>query len=213
MDKKAIIVKRMQEELDCAHQGIIEPVAGESYMTVQYVYQMLKNSFEKASIPDHILDIFLLQDFPLSKFYDFFVDHDCFKTSVNWEQLSRDYAIYREKEFIIEQLHDKVQSEYQTFMKRVVDIAPYQIGSLITEISFKMQGFSIFRYQECFNKEDMNLLQGVEGILDKAYKKYSGEYLTPANEHYLLATAMECLNQVVEDERSAEDVLEDSLEA
>jgi len=213
MDKKKIIVDRMQEELDQAHHGIIEPVAGESYMTIQYVYQMLKTSFEKTFIPEHILDIFMIQDFPLCKFYDYFVDHDCFKATVDFEQLCRDYAIYRELEFVEERLHDKVEAEYKAFMQTVVEIAPYRMGPLISEISFKMQVFSIFRYQNSFNMEDMKVLLGVEGILEKAHGKFSGECLTPIDEHYLSATVMNCLGNVVEEERGEVDAMEDVLEA
>lgn len=213
MDKKAIIINRMQEELDHAHQGIVEPVAGESYMTVQYVYQKLKDSFEKTYIPEHILDVFMVQDFPLSKYYDYFIDQDYFRTEVDWNQISREYATYRETEFVEERLHDKVEAEYKEFMSKVVDLAPYSISKLLSEISFKIQVFSIFRYQDCFGIEDMKALQKVDGLLDKAFEKYSGDDLSPTDEHYLWATAMECLGKVVEDERGTEVVEEDALEA
>ncbi len=213
MGKKELIISRMQEELEQALESNVEPVTGESYMTLQYVYSMLKTSFEKTFIPEHILDIFMLQEFPLSKFYDYFIDHDYFKKVVNWDTISREYAIYRECEFVEEQFHDKVEKEYKDFMKTVIDLAPYQMGQLISEISFKMQVFSIFRYQDCFSVEDMKVLQGVEGVLDKAYGKYRGEYLTPADEHYLWATTMDCLGKIVEEERSEEDEYESALEA
>lgn len=213
MDKKAVITSRMQEELDNAHQGIVEPVAGESYLTVQYVYQKLRDSFEEIFIPEHILDIFMLQDFPLSKFYDYFVDHDYFKTTVDWEQLCREYATYRETEFVEESLHDKVEAEYKNFMSKVVDMAPYKMSKLISEISFKMQVFSIFRYQDCFGIDDMKVLQKVDGLLDKVYAKYDGDDLSTADEHYLWATTMNCLGKVIEDERCEEVNEEDALEA
>jgi len=132
---------------------------------------------------------------------------------VDWDTISREYAIYRECEVVEEQLHDKVEKEYKAFMETIIDLAPYQMGQLISEISFKMQVFSIFRYQDCYSVEDMKVLKGVEGLLDKAYGKYSGEYLTPADGNYLWATVMDCLGKVVEEERSEEDFLEDSLEA
>ncbi len=75
MGKKELIISHMQEELDQALESNIEPVTGESYMTLQYVYSMLKTSFEKTFIPEHILDVFMLQESPLSKFYDYFIDH------------------------------------------------------------------------------------------------------------------------------------------
>jgi hypothetical protein len=213
MDKKVVIISRMQEELDHAHQGIVEPVAGESYLTVQNVYQKLRDSFEKVSIPEHILDIFMLQDFPLSKFYDYFVDHDCFKKTVDWEQLCRKYAMYRETEFVEERLHEKVEAEYKKFMTKVVDLAPYKIGPQLTEIAIKMQVFSIFRYQDCFSIDDMKLLQEVDDLLDKAFKKHDGSIISSADEHLLWATTMECLGKVVVDERGLEVVEDDALEA
>lgn len=213
MDKKQIIVKRMQEELDNAHKGLVEPIGGESYMTVQFVYQTLRNSFEKTAIPEYILDIFMLQDFPLSMFYDYFIDHDCFKKTIDWEQLCREYAIYRECEFVEEKLHEKVQSEYKEFMTKVVDLAPYKIGPQLTEIGIKMQIFSIFRYQDCFSMDDMKLLQDVDDLLDKAFKKNDGSIISSADEHLLWARTMECLGKVVEDERELEDVEDNALEA
>lgn len=213
VDKKKIMVDRMQEELDNAHKGIVEPVAGESYMTVQYVYQMLRNSFDKAFIPEHILDIFMTQDFPLSKFYDYFIDHDCFKKTVDWEQLCREYAMYRESEYVEEKLHDKVQAEYKAFMSNVMDMAPYKMGPLLTEIAMKMQVFSIFRYQDCFSMDDMKVLQEMDDLLDKTFKKYDGSILSSADEHLLWAKTMECLGKVVNDERCESVVEDDALEA
>ena len=148
MDKKSVLVERMQEELNLALQGNIEPITGESYMTLQHVYQKLKDSFESTFIPEHILDIFLIQDFPLSKYYDYYIDHDYFQVEVDCSQLCREYALYRECEFIEESVHEKVQDEYKAFMKKVTDLAPYRMGKIISEISSKMQVFSIFRYQE-----------------------------------------------------------------
>jgi len=57
MGKKELIIKRMQEELTQALECNVEPIAGESYMTVQYVYQMLKTSFEKTFMPEHIKNL------------------------------------------------------------------------------------------------------------------------------------------------------------
>lgn len=213
VDKKQIVVERMQEELDNAKKGVVEPVAGESYMTVQYVYQMLRNSFDKASIPEHILDIFMTQDLPLSKFYDYFIDNDCFKKEVDWEQLCREYAIYRECEFVEERLHDKVQAEYKAFMTKIVDLAPYKMGSQLTEIALKMQVFSIFRYQDCFSMDDMKVLQEVDDLLDKTFKKHGGSILSSADEHLLWATTMDYLGKVVSDERCESVVEDDALEA
>lgn len=213
MDKKRIIIDRMQEELDNAHKWIVEPVAGESYMTVQYVYQMLRNSFEKAFIPEHILDIFMTQDVPLSKFYDYFIDHDYFKETVDWEQLCREYAIYRESEFVEERLHEKVQAEYKAFMTKVVDMTPYKLGAQLTEIAIKMQVFSIFRYQDCFSMDDMKLLQEVDDLLDKTFKKHDGSIVSGEDEHVLWATTMECLGEVVEDKRGEEIIQDNALEA
>jgi hypothetical protein len=213
VDKKQLVVDRMQEELDNAHQGIVEPISGESYMTVQFVYQMLKNSFEKTFIPEHILDILVTQDFPLSKFYDYFHDNDLFKKDVNWDTISRDYALYRECEYVEERLHEKVQAEYKEYMKKVVDLTPYKMGPLLTEIAIKMQVFSIFRYQDCFSMEDMKLLQEVDDLLDKTFKKHDDSVIKGDDEHVLWAKAMECLGKVVEDERELDDVEDNALEA
>lgn len=212
VDKK-IIVDRMEDELEHANKGIVEPIAGESYMTLQYVYQMLKTSFEKTFIPEHILDIFVTQELPLSKFYDYFIDNDSFQKEIDWEGLCREYAIYRECEYVEERLHEKVQEEYKEYMKKVVDLTPYKIGPLLTEIAIKMQVFSIFRYQDCFSMDDMKVLQEVDDLLDVTYKKYDGSIISSADEHVLWATTMECLGKVVEDERRNSIALEDALEA
>jgi len=213
VDKKQLVVDRMQDELDNAHQGVVEPIAGESYMTVQFVYQMLKKSFEDTFIPEHILDIFVTHDFPLSQFYDYFHDNDLFKKDVNWDTISRDYAIYRECEHVEEKLHEKVQAEYKEYMKKVVDLTPYKMGPLLTEIAIKMQVFSIFRYQDCFSMEDMKLLQEVDDLLDKTFKKHDGSVIKGDDEHVLWAKAMECLGKVVEDERGLDVVEDHALEA
>ncbi len=213
VDKKQEIVNRMQEELDRAHKGIIEPVAGESYYTIQYVYQKLKDSFEHTFIPEHIVDILMEQDFPLSKFYDFFVDHDYYRTEVNWTKLTREYALYRECEFVEERLHEKVQAEYKAFMTKVVELTPYKMGNLMTEIALKMQTFSIFRYQDCFSMEDMKLLQEVDNLLDRMYEKHDGSVIEVSDEHVLWAKTMEYLGEVVEDERGLEVAIDDALEA
>lgn len=212
VDKKQILVDRMQEELDNAHKGIIEPIAGESYMTVQYVYQMLRNSFKKTFIPDHILDILVVRDFLLSEFYDYFIDHNYFKKKVDWEQLCREYAIYREGEFVEEKLHDKVQAEYKIFMTKLIDLAPYKMGAQLTEIALKMQVFSIFRYQDCFSMNDMKVLCEVDNLLDKIYTKHDGSIITGNDEHVLWAITMEYSRKVVIDERGEDINEEDALE-
>jgi len=212
MDKKAVVVGAMQVELDNAHNGNVEPIAGEDYMTVENVYYMMKTTFEKVFIPEHVLDIFMLQEFPLSKFYDYFADHDGFRHEVDWEQFCREYSIYRECEYVEERLHRKVEAEYKTFMEAQVDKAPYNLEKAISEISFKMQVFSIFRYKGCFGMGDMRVLQEVDNLMDKTYTKHNGELLISADEKYLWAQVMECLGKVVEDERVESEAEEDALE-
>lgn len=213
MDKKQVIVDRMQEELDNANKCNVEPVAGESYLTVQFVYHTLKNKFEETFIPEHILDIFMMQDFPLSKFYDYFVDHDYFRKDVDWSKLTKEYVIYRECEFVEEKLHEKVQTEYKEFMTKVVDMTPYKLGELMTEIALKMQSFSIFRYQDCFSMDDMKLLQEVDNLLERMYEKHDGSITPTDDEHVLWAKTMECLGEMVKDERGEVISEEDTMEA
>jgi hypothetical protein len=213
MDKKQDILKRMQFELDYANKCNVEPVAGESYMTVQYVYHKLKESFESTFIPDHILEILDEQGFPLGDYYDYYIDQGYLRKDVDWSQITREYVMYKECEFVEEQLHEKVQAEYKAFMTKVVDMTPLKMGKLLTEIALKMQTFSIFRYQDCFSMDDMKLLQEVDNLLDRMYVKHDGTVIPADDEHALWAKTMEYLGEVVEDERGLEGALEDVLEA
>lgn len=120
--------------------------------------------------------------------------------------------MYKECEFVEEQLHEKVQAEYKEFMTRVVEMAPLKMGKLITEIALKMQTFSIFRYQDCFSMDDMKQLQNVENLLDRMYEKHDDSVMPADDEHALWAKAMEYLGEVVEDERGEDIVEDDALE-
>lgn len=213
MDNKQDILKRMQFELDYADKCNVEPIAGESYMTVQDVYHKLKESFENTFIPEHILDILDEQGFPLGDYYDYYIDQGYLQKDVDWSQITREYVMYRECEFVEEQLHDKVQAEYKEFMTKVVDMAPLKMGKMLTEIALKMQTFSIFRYQDCFNMDDMKLLQGVDSLLDRMYEKHDDSVIPANDEHALWAKTMDYLGEVVEDERGEDIVEDDALEA
>jgi hypothetical protein len=210
MDKKQDILKRMQFELDYADKCNVEPVAGESYMTVQYVYHKLKESFENTFIPDHILEILDEQGFPLGDYYDYYIDQGYLQKDVDWSQITREYVMYKECEFVEEQLHEKVQAEYKEFMTKVVDMAPLKVGKMLTEIALKMQAFSIFRYQDCFSMDDMKLLQGVDHLLERMYVKHDGANIPKDDEHVIWAKTMEYLGEVVKDERG-EDFVEDEV--
>jgi len=213
LDKKQEILKRMQFELDHADKCNVEPIAGESYMTVQYVYHKLKESFENTFIPEHILDILDEQGFPLGDYYDYYIDQGYLRKEVDWSQITREYVMYKECEFVEEQLHEKVQAEYKEFMTKVMEMAPLKMGKLLTEIALKMQTFSIFRYQDCFSMDDMKLLQNVDNLLDRMYKKHDGTVISADDEHALWAKTMEYLGEVVEDERGEDIVEDDALEA
>lgn len=213
MDKKQDILKRMQFELDYADKCNVEPIAGESYMTVQYVYHKLKESFEATFIPEHILDIFEEQGFPLGDYYDYYIDQGYLQKDVDWSQITREYAIYKECEFVEEKLHEKVQTEYRDFMTKVVDMSPLKMGKLMTEIALKMQTFSIFRYQDCFSMNDMKLLQNVDNLLDRMYEKHDESIIPADDEHALWAKTMEYMGEVVDDERGEDIVEDDTLEA
>lgn len=213
MYKKEIISGRMQEELDNAHQGNIEPLIGENQMTVEYVYYMMKNAFDKVFVPEHILDIFMIQDFPLFKMYEYFADHDYFNKEVEWNQFVREYAKHIEVECVAEKLHNMIEAEYKSFMLAMANKPPYRMDEMLSEIRFMMQAFSFFRYEDCFTLEEMNLLLGIENVLASAYKRYQGDSLTTKDEHYLWAVTLECLGKVVEDERGTTIIDEDALEA
>jgi hypothetical protein len=69
-------------------------------------------------------------------------------------------------------LHDKVEREYQQFIEEFKQKSPYDMPKLITEITVKMQIYSIFRYDDQFDFSERcfeNLIP-IENILDKVYK-------------------------------------------
>jgi hypothetical protein len=108
--------------------------------------------------------------FPLADYYDYYHDNGYLQKEADRLQITREYVMYRECEYVEEKLHEKVQAEYKEFMTKVVDMTPYKMGKLLTEIALKMQVFSIFRYQDCFSMDDMKLLQEVDNLLDRVYE-------------------------------------------
>lgn len=213
MDKKQIIVDKMQNELERALKFPAERVKEDSPLTLQYVFQKLKESFVETFIPEHILEILIEHEEPLTKYYDYFYNDGDLRNGVEWHQLCKEYALYRECEVVDEKLHDKIQEEYKSFMKKVVEMTPYKMGKIVTEIAFKMQAFSIFRYQDLFKMDDLKVLQDVDQILDKMYEKHDGSVIPIEEERLLWAKTYDYLERVVKDARGLEMVDEDALEA
>lgn len=212
MDNKVHLLNEMQKELDCAHKGNIEVVAGENYYTAEYVYHKLKATFEDAVISEQMLKILVKDDFPLSKMYDFFADHDYFRKEVNWSNLMSEYCSYRELEFVSNQLHDKVEKEYISFMESNVSKIPYKISKLVTEIAVKMLIYNIFRYQDCFELGDMKTLLGVEQLLEVAFTKVGNQGIDSLDEKHLWTVVKEALGKVIEEENGKKYVERDSEE-
>lgn len=213
MDKKQGILKLMEEELDRAKKLPVERVSENVNMSVQYVYENLKKSFEETYIPEHILEILSDHIYPLSRFYDYFFNEGDIRIGVDWNKMCKDYALYRECEVVEEKLHDKVEVEYRKFMESVVEMAPYKTGKIITEIALKMQAFSIFRYQDLFGMDDMKLLQDVDKLLDKMFQKHDGRVIPMDDEHLVWAKAYDYLEKVVEDAKELIYTEENAMEA
>ena len=87
------------------------------------------------------------------------------------------------------------------------------MGKIITEIAFKMQAFSIFRYQDLFKMDDLKVLQDVDQLLDKMYEKHDGSVIPIDEESLLLAKTYDYLESVIKDARELEMFDEDALEA
>ena len=212
-DKKQVIIDAMQSEFDHALKFPVEKVKENYSLTIQSVYQKLKDSFVETFIPEHILDVLLEDVYPLNKYYDYFFNEGDLRIGVEWNKLCKAYALYREYVVVDEKLHDKIQEEYKLFMTRVVDMTPYKMGKIVTEIAIKMQVFSIFRYQDLFSMDDLKVLQNVDNLLDKIYEKHDGALIPIEDEHLLWAKTYDYLERVVEDAKGLEIVDEDALEA
>ena len=201
MDKKKRIVEKMNMELEEALQVKVELISGESLMTLQYAYGKLKESFEQAFIPDCILDIISSHEKPLFHYYEYFLDHDGYMKVMDWQTFAFQYAQDMESSFYEEKLHEKVQKEYKDFMTKMVDMSPYKVGKLVTEIGLKMEIYSIFRYKDCFRTDEMMTLLEVDDLMGKAYEKHDNSFLPTDDEHVIWAKAMSYLGKVIEDER------------
>jgi len=162
----------MDEELAVISSGNYELQSGESYMTAEGVHYAIRNWFAKEHVPDHIANVILHQDAPLERMYDFYVDSGYLTKGVEGNSFIKAYTINLYHEYLRSLVHEKIQEEYQQFISDFKQRAPYDIPKIITEMTVKMQVYSLFRYDEIYDFSDRTLerLMTVENILDKVYK-------------------------------------------
>jgi len=181
-------------------------------MVAESVHSNLRKSFKDVFIPDHILNYIMEQKNPLEKMYDFYVDSGYLKVEMAGHQFCREYAKHVEYETVKNQLHSKIKEEYRQFVELLKERPPYDIPKLISEMTIKMQIFSMIRYDDCFSVEDMLALQGVDKLLEKGFQGYKGDNLVSTDTNYLWAITMDNLEKIIGKEKAESVVNEDELE-
>jgi hypothetical protein len=111
-------------------------------------------------------------DEPLERMYDFYVDSGYLTKEVDGKCFIKDYMTCLYHEHLRSILHEKVEKEYQQFIEAFKQKSPYDMPKLITEMTVKMQIYSIFRYDDQFDFSErcFEKLIPIENILDKVYK-------------------------------------------
>lgn len=213
MDKKTNILMRMDQELNRIAEGNYDLSAGESYQTAQLVHSMLRKLFSETFVPDHILDLVAEQENPLEKMYDYYLDSGYLIKGIDENVFCKEYLLYVEYNAINSKVKQKIEVEYKQFLELLKDRPPIDIQKLVSEVTLKMQIYSMFRYDDCCNTEDLEILFGVENLLDKAFRGYNGESLVPTDTNYLWAVTMEQLDKIISDERHIQEVEDEELEA
>jgi len=169
---KEKVLSKMNKELAVITDGNYDLRSGESYMTAESVHYAIRKWFLEEHIPDHIAGLMADLDEPLERMYNFYVDSGYLKKEVDHKFFIKDYVTYFYHEHLRSVLHEKVGREYQQFIEEFKQKSPYDMPKLITEMTVKMQVYSIFRYDDQFDFTERcfeNLIP-IENILDKVYK-------------------------------------------
>lgn len=169
---KEEVLSKMNKELAVISDGNYDLRSGESYMTSESVHYAIRKWFLEEHIPENIAGLMADLDEPLERMYDFYVDSGYLTKEVDGKRFIKDYVTYFYHEHLRRILHEKVEKEYQQFIEAFKQKSPYDMPKLITEMTVKMQIYSIFRYDDQFDFSERcfeNLIP-IENILDKVYK-------------------------------------------
>lgn len=169
---KEKVLSKMNKELAVISDGNYDLRSGENYMTAESVHYAIRKWFLEEHIPEHIAGLVADLDEPLKRMYDFYVDSGYFTKEVDHKRFIKDYVTCFYHEHLRSVLHEKVEKEYQQFIEEFKQKSPYDMPKLITEMTVKMQIYSIFRYDDQFDFSERcfeNLIP-IENILDKVYK-------------------------------------------
>ena len=169
---KEKVLSKMDKELAVISDGNYDLRAGENYMTAESVHYAIRKWFLEEYISEHIAGLMANQDEPLEKMYDFYVDSGYLIKEVDHKRFIKNYTTCLYHEHLRNILHDKVEREYQQFIEAFKQKSPYDMSKLITEMTVKMQVYSIFRYDDQFDFSDrcFEKLIPIKNILDKVYK-------------------------------------------
>lgn len=169
---KEKVLSKMNKELAVISDGNYDLRSGENYMTAESVHYAIREWFLEEHIPEHIAGLMADLDEPLERMYDFYVDSGYLTREVEGKCFIKDYITGLYHEHLRSILHDKVEREYQQFIEAFKQRSLYDMPKLITEMTVKMQIYSIFRYDDQFDFSERcfeNLIP-IEDILDKVYK-------------------------------------------
>lgn len=170
-NKEKVLLK-MGKELVVISDGNYDLGSSENYMTAERIHYEIRKWFLEEHIPDHIAELMANQDQPLERVYDFYVDSGYLTKEVDGKCFIKDYMKCLYHDHLRSILHEKVEKEYQQFIEEFKQKSPYDMPMLITEMTVKMQIYSIFRYDDQFDSSERCFedLIPIENILDKVYK-------------------------------------------
>ncbi|MFT9493885.1 DUF3848 domain-containing protein [Anaerosolibacter sp.] len=178
MNKKLVLLQKMDQELSIISAGDYDLRSGEGYMTVQSVHNSLRNWFSVVEFDETILQIMLEKKEPLEDMYDFYVDSGYLINAVDGMAFCQEYARYLEQEHLSELINEKIQDEYNQFLEGLKIRPPLDVPKLSSEFTLKTDVLGLFRYDHCFNSKELKLLHGIPNLLDKIYEKSASKTTT-----------------------------------
>lgn len=202
---KEKVLSKMNKELAVISDGNYDLRSGENYMIAESIHYAIRKWFLEEHIPDHIAGLMANQDEPLERMYDFYVDSGYLTKEVDHKRFIKGYTTCLYYEHLKSILHEKVEREYQQFIEEFKQKSPYDMPKLITEMTVKMQVYSIFRYDDQFDFAERcfeNLIP-IENILDKVYK---ASELKSVSTNDLGIVEKEVINSLVNLARTTEEI-------
>ena len=202
---KEKVLSKMNKELAVISNGNYDLRSGENYMTAESVHYAIRKCFLEEYIPEHIAGLMVDLDEPLERMYDFYVDSGYLTKDVDHKRFIKDYVTCFYHEHLRSILHEKVEKEYQQFIEEFKQKSPYDMPKLITEMTVKMQIYSIFRYDDQFDFSERcfeNLIP-IENNLDKIYK---ASELKSVSTNDLGIVEKEVINSLMDLARTTEEI-------